>query len=96
MDSLLTVTQYAITPIVGILPWPYPLEPHAKEVASAFHVPLAWLANPAHLETRSRDPLGPGPSVPVYYFRPFAGEVIWGATARITLDLLGLLGLRGR
>ncbi len=94
MDSLLTVTQYAVTPIVGTLPWPYHLEPHSVEVANVFHVPLAWLADPTNLETRLHEPQGPGPSVPVYYFRPFAGEVIWGATARITLDLLTLLGAR--
>ena len=64
------------------------------EVASVFHVPLTWLADPAHLETRRREPLGPGPSILVHYFQPFLGEVIWGVTARITLDLLSLLGMR--
>lgn len=94
MDSLLTVTQYAVTPIIATLPWPYTFHPHPVEVASVFHVPLTWLADPANLETRRRDSLGPGPSIPVYFFQPFLGEVIWGATARITLDLLTLLGMR--
>jgi len=94
MDSLLTVTQYAVTPIVATLPWPYTFRPHPAEVASVFHVPLAWLADPAHLETRRREPFGLGPSVPVNYFEPYLGEVIWGVTARITLDLLTLLGMR--
>lgn len=94
MDSLLTVTQYAVTPIVATLPWPYPFHPHPVEVASVFRVPLSWLADPANLETRLRDPLVPGPAIPVFFFQPFLGEVIWGATARITIDLLALLGMR--
>jgi hypothetical protein len=27
----------------------------------------------------------------VYYFKPYAGQVIWGATARITLSLIDLI-----
>ena len=94
LDSLLTVTQYEVTPVVATIPWPYTLALHPVEVASAFDVPLSWLQDPAHLEEKMMEPPGSGPTVPVYYFRPYRGEVIWGATARITLDLLDLLGLR--
>jgi len=94
MDSLMTVTQYLITPVVGILPWPYPLQPHPNEVAAVFHVPLAWLSDPANLTTRLREPMAGGPAVPVYTFRPHQGHTLWGASARITLDLLRLAGLR--
>jgi 8-oxo-dGTP pyrophosphatase MutT (NUDIX family) len=94
MDSLLTVTQYLITPVVGVLPWPYPIRADPVEVAGVFHVPLDWLADPAHLERRERPGLAGGPDVPVYYFEPFDGNVLWGASARITLDLLALLGMR--
>jgi 8-oxo-dGTP pyrophosphatase MutT (NUDIX family) len=94
MDSLLTVTQYLITPVVGVLPWPYPLRPDPVEVAGVFHVPLDWLADPTHLERSVRPALAGGPDVPVYSYQPYHGHVLWGASARITLDLLGLLGLR--
>ena len=94
MDSLMTVTQYRITPVVGIIPWPYPLRPHPSEVAAVFHVPLAWLADPANLETHFREPLAGGPAVPVFSYRPYQGHTLWGASARITLDLLRLAGLR--
>ena len=94
MDSLLTVTQYLITPIVGVIPWPYPLRPDPVEVAGVFLIPLEWLADPAHLETRTRQLLAGGPDVPVYSYAPYEGNVLWGASARITLDLLNLLGLR--
>ena len=34
-----------------------------------------------------------GIQVPVFYFRPYEGEIIWGATARITISLLKVLEL---
>jgi 8-oxo-dGTP pyrophosphatase MutT (NUDIX family) len=94
LDSLLTVTQYLITPVVGVMPWPYPLRPDPTEVAAVFRIPLDWLADPAHLELRTRPAIAGGPDVPVYSYVPFEGNVLWGASARITLDLLDLLGLR--
>jgi 8-oxo-dGTP pyrophosphatase MutT (NUDIX family) len=91
LSPLLTVTQFLISPVVGRFRWPYPLRVNRREVASAFGVPLAWLADPDNLEMRERAPLAGGPPVPVYYFRPYQGELVWGATARITLNLLGLM-----
>jgi hypothetical protein len=94
MDSLLTVTQYLITPVVGVLPWPYPLRPDPVEVAGVFRIPLDWLADRSHLQRPSRPAIAGGPDVPVYSYLPFEGNVLWGASARITLDLLELLGRR--
>ena len=94
MDSLLTVTQYLITPVVGVLPWPYPLRADPAEVAGVFQIPLDWLAEPTHLERQTRPALAGGPDVPVFRYAPYEGNVLWGASARITLDLLDLLGLR--
>lgn len=90
LDPLLTVTQYLVTPVVGIIPWPYSFQPSREEVARIFGVPLDWLRDPANLEMRRRaTPFGK--SVPVYYFRPYEGEVIWGVTARILINLLEVL-----
>ena len=95
MDSLLTVTQFHVTPIVGIIPWPVPLVPHRTEVAAVFGVPLAWLMSPANLRVEQRRGPMLGKQVPVYHFEPYAGEVIWGVTARIIVDLLALLDQAG-
>jgi len=91
LDSLLTVTQFQIVPFVATIPWPYALLINPSEVARAFGVPLAWLSDPANLELRKRQPFVPGPEIDVYYFKPFQGEIIWGATARLTLQLLEVL-----
>jgi 8-oxo-dGTP pyrophosphatase MutT (NUDIX family) len=91
LDPLPTVTNYVIVPIVGTIPWPYPFNINKEEVALVFSVPLNWLSNPDNLEIQEWKPDDPSPSVPVHFFRPYEGEVIWGATARITLSLLKAL-----
>jgi len=91
LNPLITVTQFVVTPVIGVMPWPYPLRPNHREVAKCFGVPIRWLADSANLEVHSRQPLVPGLSVQVYYFKPYQGEVIWGVTARITKSLVDLL-----
>lgn len=91
LDTLLTVTQFKICPYVGIIPWPYEFEPNPDEVARVFSVPMHWLLDPNNLEKRFRQPMPNAPEVPVYYFKPFQDEIIWGATARITINLLEII-----
>jgi 8-oxo-dGTP pyrophosphatase MutT (NUDIX family) len=90
LDELLTVTQYHITPVVGLFPWPYQFVLSTDELSAVFGVPLTWLANPGNLEVQYREPLAPGPKVPVYYLH-YGGYTIWGATARMLLSLLAVL-----
>jgi 8-oxo-dGTP pyrophosphatase MutT (NUDIX family) len=88
LDTLLTLTQFQIVPVVGVIPWPYVLRINKSEVASVFGVPLDWLADPGNREERSRELFSGGPSIGVHYFKPYHDQVIWGVTARITLYLL--------
>ena len=91
LNPLFTVTQFLVTPVVGVIPWPYPLRTSPTEVARTFGVPIRWLADPGNLEVKEREPLVPGRSIRVYYFKEFEGETIWGVTARITVNLLQML-----
>jgi 8-oxo-dGTP pyrophosphatase MutT (NUDIX family) len=91
LTPMFTVTQFIITPLVGVIPWPYDLKENRAEVARVFGVPLCWLADPQNLETQYRQPMIPGPDIPVHFFRDYDGETIWGVTARITLNLLNQL-----
>lgn len=88
LDSLITVTQFIISPVVGVIPWPYRMIINHDEVASVFGVPLHWLQDPENLESHQHEMQLPRASISVYSFKPYAGEVIWGATARIVVDLL--------
>jgi 8-oxo-dGTP pyrophosphatase MutT (NUDIX family) len=93
LDNLLTVTQFDIKPIVGVISWPYPLQINDEEVAHAFGVPITWLSDTSNIKVSERKIQTSGLEIPVYYFQPYEGEVIWGATARLTINLLKILGL---
>jgi 8-oxo-dGTP pyrophosphatase MutT (NUDIX family) len=92
--SITTVTNYKISPYVGILPWPYPLKLSKGEVEKSFLIPLQWLSDPINHQVKlwqSRSQ--PGIDLPVVFFEEFDGEVLWGATAQIVVDLLKILQL---
>lgn len=90
LDELLTVTQYRVTPVVGIIPWPWAFVPSPGEIAAIFGVPLSWLAQPTNLTEEWREPFLPGQPIKIYHF--YYGEFdIWGATARIICNLLEVL-----
>jgi len=91
--EMLTITNYIVTPIVGVIPWPYAFIPQEDEVARIFSIPLNWLANPNNRGIQMRGQKILGRDVPVIYFQKFNGELLWGASARITLLLLEALGL---
>lgn len=93
IDDLLTSTQWHITPVVGVIPYPYDFVINPHECSAVFGVSLKWLADPANLETRYRPPPVGGPPIPVYYYREYEGHVIWGVTARMVRMFLKLIGL---
>ncbi|MBJ6608952.1 MAG: CoA pyrophosphatase [Candidatus Thiothrix moscowensis] len=86
-----SVSRFRIAPVVGIVPWPYSIIPNPLEVARAFTIPLQWLAQPEHHEIRYRHLADIKEPVPVVYFQEYDNEMLWGATARITLSLLACL-----
>lgn len=87
----ITITHYLVTPVVSTIPWPYPLRLAYYEVGRAFSIPLDWLADPANREQRLRTLSPDLPPVPVIYYQPYDGEVLWGASARFTINLLEAL-----
>lgn len=86
-----TVSNFLVTPVVGLIPWPVPLRPDNTEVSRVFSIPLAWLWKRQNhrISMRSLEP--EGPAFPVIYFQPYDGELLWGVSARITLGLLDAL-----
>lgn len=93
LNDFITVTNYRVTPVVGVIPWPYTFRLAQDEVSRVFTIPLEWLADPENREERLRILPSPYPPVSVIYFLPFGGEVLWGASARFTLTLLQALNL---
>jgi len=86
-----TVSNFLVTPVVGEIPWPLQLTPDPAEVARVFSIPLAWLGDPANRRILT----WPSPDHPeardVIFYDEFDQELLWGVSARITVDFLAVL-----
>jgi 8-oxo-dGTP pyrophosphatase MutT (NUDIX family) len=91
LQDYLTITNYRVTPVVGVIPWPYHLHPAEDEVSRIFTIPLDWLAQPENHEERLRTLPPPHLPAQVVYFHSYDNEVLWGASARMTLNLIKAL-----
>lgn len=89
LGDFVSTTHYRIAPYVGVIAWPFPLRLAPDEVARAFTIPLPWLSDPNNRETYEH-PLASG-SVAVIRYRRYEGELLWGATARMTVSLVETL-----
>ena len=87
LGSYLSITNYVVTPVVGVFDWPFDIRPDPTEVARVFTIPLDFLAQPENHEIRMRQ-VAPYDPWPVIYFKEYDGELLWGFTARLTLNLL--------
>jgi hypothetical protein len=74
--------------VVGVVKWPTVFHVGEAEVARVFTMPLGWLANPSN---RWQFELS-DPKRQLIAYHPYDGELLWGATARITVDFLNVLG----
>jgi len=90
LRSHITISSFIITPIAAIIPAENNIKLSEDEVKHVFSIPLKWLADPDNSYLKDR-PLPDGSTVQVRYFNQYDGEVLWGATARITLDLISNL-----
>lgn len=83
-DRYRTVTNYVITPVLGVVPPDLPLRPSEAEVASVFEVPLDHLLDAANHVAASTVWQG---QTRRYYEIPWEGRRIWGATAAMIVNL---------
>jgi len=90
IDTYITVSDYAVTPVVGVVNWPATLKLQSSEVARAFLIPLAWLRNRDNFTFRARNNMDPQSARrhPIIVYDQFDNETLWGATARMTLNFL--------
>jgi len=79
-----TVTNYLVTPVVGVVRPDLPLEPHEHEVADWFEAPLAFVIDPANHSRKSTLFQG---RTRHYYEILWNGRRIWGATAAVIVNL---------
>jgi 8-oxo-dGTP pyrophosphatase MutT (NUDIX family) len=89
LASLVTISTFRVTPVVGVLRWPAVFRLNENEVERIFTVPLGWLGD----ESNRWEFTFPGRHLGVIVYHPFDGELVWGATARMTVDFLKVIGL---
>ena len=87
--NMITITSFRVTPVVGIIEWPTVLLLGKDEVERVFTIPLLWLADKNNRWEFSM----PGRNCSLIVYHPFDGELLWGATARMTVDFLKVLDL---
>jgi 8-oxo-dGTP pyrophosphatase MutT (NUDIX family) len=87
LNEMVTISYYRVTPVVGVIRWPAVFRPASEEVARIFTMPLAWLAEKSN---RWEFTL-PGRSRSVIFYHPYDGELLWGATARMTVEFVNAL-----
>ena len=84
-----TVTGYWVTPFVALIPCPYDFRLNHPRSPAPAHVPPGGLPGPGRWNTGPY--LYKDRTVQVCCWK-YQGTVIWGATARMLLDLLHRLG----
>ena len=88
LNDFITISNYHVTPFVGVIPWPYPISPSPDEVLRVFTIPLEWLADPNNHRTKTHEIPGMENQIPVIFFDEYDGEMLWGVSARFTLYLM--------
>jgi 8-oxo-dGTP pyrophosphatase MutT (NUDIX family) len=88
LDDIVTITEFIVTPIVGLFPYPYPFRVSEVEIAELIEVPLSFLLNK---ECLSEKTILRGGQDEVVYAYQYGEHIIWGATARILNQFLDLI-----
>lgn len=89
LAAMITITSFRVTPVVGVVPWPYAFRVENAEVARVFTMPLAWLADKSNRWEMTL----PGREFGLIVYHPYDGELLWGATALMTDNFLKALDL---
>ena len=88
LANLVTVSYFRVTPVVGVVKWPTVFLVGEHEVARVFTIPLGWLANSSNRWQFERPETKRG----LISYHPYDGELLWGATAYMTVEFLKALG----
>jgi 8-oxo-dGTP pyrophosphatase MutT (NUDIX family) len=93
LDDFVTITDFVVTPFVGVIPHPFAYHLNGREVDAAIEVPLSYLRDRAHLRTEQREFRGRVHDVLFWDYSsvPHGEVVIWGATAQMLKSLLDVV-----
>jgi 8-oxo-dGTP pyrophosphatase MutT (NUDIX family) len=86
-ETIVLQSAFRLTPWVASVPYPYPYRAEPREVEEILHVPLSALLAPGVHRVEPREAYGM--NVDVHFFT-LGRDLLWGATARIVWELLGV------
>jgi 8-oxo-dGTP pyrophosphatase MutT (NUDIX family) len=88
LDDIVTITEFIVTPIVGLFPHPYPFKVSEAEIAELIEVPLVSLLSEDCFSERE---IFRGGQREIVFAYQYGEHIIWGATARILNQFLDLI-----
>ena len=86
-ETIVLQSAFRLTPWVASVPYPYPYIAEPREVEEILHVPLSALLRPGVHRVEPREAYGMNLDV---HFFTLGDDELWGATARIVWELLGI------
>lgn len=87
LDDLLAVTNFVVTPFVGVFPYPYNFRVSSEEIAELIEIPLSFFVDPDNRRTEEWLHRGRYHTV---YFYDYGKHTVWGVTARILKGFVDL------
>ena len=88
LDDIVTRTSnYVLSPVVALIPWPYQFKVNREEIEEIIEVPISALLDKDY--QRQETEIIDGEAVTSYFYH-YRGRVIWGATARILKQFLDI------
>lgn len=88
LDDIVTITEFIVTPIIGLFPYPYPFKVSEMEISELIEVPLSSLLDRNCFSERE---IFRGGQKEIVYAYQYGKHMIWGATARILKQFLDLI-----
>jgi 8-oxo-dGTP pyrophosphatase MutT (NUDIX family) len=88
LDDIVTISEFIVTPFVGLFSYPYPFKLSPIEIAELIEVPLSFLLEGDCFSEREIFRRG---QKEIVYAYQYGEHVIWGATAGILKQFLDLI-----
>jgi 8-oxo-dGTP pyrophosphatase MutT (NUDIX family) len=88
LDDFPSVTDFVVTPYVGVIPPSFPYRPNDGEVEVVVEVPFSFLRNLSHLRVEQLEYRG---NVHDVFFWDYGPYTIWGLTARMLKSFFDLV-----
>ncbi len=95
LDEVMTLTDFIVSPFVGLIPFPYTFVPSVEEIEEIIILPLAGFLKEGVLSEEDWQYQDKTATVYTYHC---GRHIIWGATAKILRQFLNLItaaGIRG-